>query len=245
MAAFGQKNIRTGEGFSATERDAAVGNLLTLGVIKGPATGAHLTEKGFVFLEKNYGKAIASKLKSLYTVKTPIAKKSKVDPSMEPEANFAGQISVRPRDGITLAGTSQVNTPLGKHLINAEIVGRKNQKIISGGHNANNFYDILKANGGKVIGQPTTISKGITDLKYQLPNGRIESKTVYDPKVYSDTQMATMANQAAAVAIRNFGVNGVTKQTITINGIAFRVPIASHKGKLYVPTAFPVNPNTP
>ncbi len=106
-------------------------------------------------------------------------------------------------------------------MINAEIVERKNQKNISGGHNINNFYDILKANGGKTIGQPTTISKGITDLKYQLPNGRIESKTVYDPKVYSDTQMVTMANQAVAVAIRNFGVNSETKQTVVINGITF------------------------
>ncbi len=35
-----------------------------------------------------------------------------MDPSIESEANFAGQVSVRSSDGITLAGTSQVNTPL-------------------------------------------------------------------------------------------------------------------------------------
>lgn len=47
---------------------------------------------------------------------------------MRSEANFAGQVSFRSCDGITLAGTSQVNTPLGKHLINAEIAEWENQK---------------------------------------------------------------------------------------------------------------------
>ena len=49
----------------------------------------------------------------------------------------------------------------------------------------------------------------------------------------------------AAVAIRNFGVNSVTKQTVVIRGITFRVPITSRNGKIYVPTAFPINPKTP
>ena len=92
---------------------------------------------------------------------------------------------------------------IGKHLISGEVAGRKNQKVISGGHNSDNFYEVLNSSGGKVIGNPTQVSKGIMDIKYQLPNGRVETKTVYDPKVYSDKQMAMMANEAAAKAIVN------------------------------------------
>lgn len=78
-----------------------------------------------------------------------------------------------------------------------------------------------------------------------MPNGRIETKTVYDPKVYSDRQMAIMANEAAAKAIVEYGANGKTQQTIVINGITFRVPVRIHKNQPYVPTAFPINPNIP
>lgn len=97
---------------------------------------------------------------------------------------------------------------------------------------------------GKVIGNPTQVSKGITDIKYQLPNGRVETKTVYDPKVYSDKQMATMANEAASKAIVNYGVNGNKIQHVIVNGITFRVPISSYKGTNYVPSAFPINPTS-
>lgn len=59
---------------------------------------------------------------------------------MEPEADFAGRVPVRPRDGYINAGTKQIDTPLGKHLIEAAV--NKKSKIISGGHNADNFYEI-------------------------------------------------------------------------------------------------------
>lgn len=48
---------------------------------------------------------------------------SKNLPYLEPEANFSCQVPVRPRDGVTPLGVSQVDTPLGNHLINAEIGG--------------------------------------------------------------------------------------------------------------------------
>ena len=163
----------------------------------------------------------------------------------EPEADFAGRVPVRPKDGSVTSNIAQVGTPIGNHLINAKIGGSKQNPFISGGHNSNNFYEILDANNGKVVGQPTPVSNGIVDVKYQLPNGKIETKTIYDPKVYSDAQMASMANDAAAKAIVQFGVNGETQQIITINGITFRVPISEYKGKLYVPSTFPINPKSP
>ncbi|WP_228270355.1 hemagglutinin repeat-containing protein [Acinetobacter colistiniresistens] len=200
-----------------------------------------------VLLGKVGGKlsqGVKSEVKTTEKVAEVDATKKKEPVTNEPEANFAGQVPIRPRDGHTPAGTSQVDTPLGKHLINGEVAGRKNQKVISGGHNSDNFYDVLNSNGGKVIGNPTQVSKGITDIKYQLPNGRIETKTVYDPKVYSDKQMAIMANEAASKAILNYGVNGNKIQHVIVNGITFRVPISSYKGTNYVPSAFPINPTS-
>ena len=200
-----------------------------------------------VLLGKVGGKlsqGVKSEVKTTEKVAEVDATKKKEPVTNEPEANFAGQVPIRPRDGHTPAGTSQVDTPLGKHLINGEVAGRKNQKVISGGHNSDNFYDVLNSNGGKVIGTPTQVSKGIFDIKYQLPNGSVETKTVYDPKVYSDKKMAAMANEAASKAIVNYGVNGNKIQHVIVNGITFRVPISSYKGTNYVPSAFPINPTS-
>lgn len=184
------------EKITPNEREDAKAAMLSLGFSKALSGPIKLTDNALtIAIEKKYGKDVAKTL-------------------MEPEADFAGRIPIRPRDVITPQGTNQINTPLGNHLINGEIGGRKNAQVISGGHNADNFYEILNTNHGKIVGKPTQIANGITDVKYQLPNGRIETKTIYDPKVYSDAQMATMANQAAAKAIRNYGVNGKPNQIV-------------------------------
>ena len=172
----------TKEHFTPKEIQEAKVAMLGLGFSKTLSGPIKLTDEAFENIGKKYGSDITKLLK-------------------EPEADFAGRIPVRPRDGYTEVGTSQIDTPLGKHLIDATV--NKKSKIISGGHNADNFYDVLKSSGGKVIGNPNQVTKGISDIKYQLPNGRVETKTVYDPKVYSDKQMAMMANEAAAKAIVN------------------------------------------
>lgn len=65
----------------------------------------------------------------------------------------------------------------------------------------------------------------------------------YNPKIYSDEKMAYMTNEAARIAIRNFGVNGANKQIVKVDGITFEVPIGNYQGQRYVPTAYPINPN--
>ncbi|MDS7694834.1 VENN motif pre-toxin domain-containing protein [Acinetobacter soli] len=213
----------TGEEITPKERQIAKASALALGFSKSVSGVTKLSDDVLVAIEKKYGNDVTKVL-------------------MEPEADFAGRIVIRPRAGITPSGTAQIDTPLGKHLINGEVAGRKNQKVISGGHNSDNFYEVLNISGGKVIGNPTQVSKGIMDIKYQLPNGRVETKTVYDPKVYTDKQMAVMANEAASKAIVNYGVDGNKIQHVIVNGITFRVPISSYKGTNYVPSAFPINP---
>nr|WP_228128036.1 VENN motif pre-toxin domain-containing protein [Acinetobacter bohemicus] len=222
-----------------------------MGAEYDPVTKEHLTPKEIqeakvAMLSLGFSKTLNGPIKLTDEAIENIGKKYGKDITkivMEPEADFAGRVPVRPRDGYINAGTKQIDTPLGKHLIEAAV--NKKSKIISGGHNADNFYEILNANGGKLVGQPTQISKGIIEVKYQLPNGRIQPKTIYDPKVYNDAQMASMANQAAAKAIVNYGVNGKAQQNVVVNGITFRVPIDTRSGAPKVPTSFPINPKTP
>jgi hypothetical protein len=160
---------------------------------------------------------------------------------MEPEANFAGGVPVRPRDGYTPQGTPQTDTSIGQHLIKAEVTTGRNPSI-SGGHNADNFYDTLKAKNGQIIGTPTQIGDGLVNVKYKLPNGIEQTKTIYDPKVHSDTKMASMANDAVSRAIANFNATGNRIQVVVVDGVTFRVPISKYKGGIYVPSAFPVKP---
>lgn len=160
----------------------------------------------------------------------------------EPDADFAGQIPVRPRDGDVAPGTPVTDTPLGLHLIGAQVTGTGRNAVISGGHNMDNFQAALATAGGSLIGKPVEIAPGIFEVQYQLPGGRVQPKTVYDPAKYSDAQMANMASEAAAKAIIQWGTNGNPKQIVEINGVSFYIPISNRGGKPHVPTAFPVDP---
>jgi hypothetical protein len=157
------------------------------------------------------------------------------------EADYAGQIPVRPRDGKVDPGTPATQTPLGQHLIDAQIVGQGKKAVISGGHNMDNFDAVLNQAGGVVVNK-SAVAPGIYQIEYQLPGGKVQAKTVYDPVKYSDALMANMASEAAAKAIVQWGINGQAVQFIRVNEVTFRVPISTNGGQPQVPTAFPVDP---
>jgi filamentous hemagglutinin len=171
--------------------------------------------------------------------------KARVDNNASADSTYAGDVPVRPKDGPVTSGTTQTDTPIGKHLIEAEVKTYKGQPSeIAGGHNMDNFNQTLQANGGQVIGLPKEVAPGIYQVEYRLPGtrqGETKTKTVYDPAMYTDAQMATMANDAAARAIyqwnRGGGVTNV--EFVMVNGVKFEVPISQYKGKPYIPTAFP------
>jgi filamentous hemagglutinin len=172
--------------------------------------------------------------------------RARVENNANADASFAGGVPVRPKDGQVPAGTAQTDTPIGKHLIEAEVKLYKGQpSSISGGHNMDNFNQTLQANGGQVIGTPKVVAPGIYEIEYRMPGtvGKNPTKTVYDPAKYSDTQMALMANEAVGKAIYQWNKAGAGKipdvQLVEINGIKFEVPISSYKGQVYVPTAYP------
>ena len=170
--------------------------------------------------------------------------KARVENGVNADSTFAGSIPIRPKDGQVLSGTTQIDTPIARHLIEAEIKTYKGQaSSISGGHNMDNFNQTLQANGGKVIGMPKEVANGIYEIEYKMPGtvGKNPTKTVYDPTKFSDAQMASMANEAVGRAIYQWGKNGgvSSKEIVEVGGIKFEVPIGKYKGQLYVPTAYP------
>ncbi|WPB59205.1 CdiA family toxin C-terminal domain-containing protein [Xylophilus sp. GOD-11R] len=159
---------------------------------------------------------------------TPGATNGKGTPdSMLAEADFAGRIPTR--------------GDLENHLVNPTVSGRQ----ISGGHNMNNFQNTLDGAGGTVISKKE-VSPGIYEIEYFLPKGagkEPQIKTVYDPSVYSDTQIIAMANEAAARAQINFQTTGIKDQHVLVNGVKFFTPIKinAKTGKLMgIQTAYPV-----
>lgn len=150
-----------------------------------------------------------------------------------PDADFAGRIPVR--------------SDLIAHLTDAKVSGRQ----ISGGHNESNFMAALNDAKGAVDGK-TEIAPGVTEVQYKLPgkeypNG-FPTKTVYDPKVYSDTKIADMAQEAASKGMLKYMQGGYRPGDvldIPVNGINFQVPIKDlnktpgGSASLYVPSVYP------
>lgn len=77
-------------------------------------------------------------------------------------------------------------------------------------------------------------------MQYQLPNAtKVATKTVYDPAVYSDSQVADMANTASQKAMIQFQATGTNAQTVSVNGVDFNVYVKMQNGSPYVSTAYP------
>jgi filamentous hemagglutinin len=129
------------------------------------------------------------------------------------EADFAGRIPTR--------------ADLQNHLINAQISGKQ----ISGGHNLVNFENTLQG-AGQIVSK-IEIAPGVYEIEYKLANKNYVSngvevlpkKTVYDPAVYSDSKMSSMATEAAARAQIQFQVTGKTEQYVKVGDIWFFSPV--------------------
>ena len=66
----------------------------------------------------------------------------------------------------------------------------------------------------------TEVSPGIHEIKYELPGGDAQLKTVYDPAKYSDAQMADMASEAASKGLMQYQLGGQVIQRVEVNGVA-------------------------
>jgi hypothetical protein len=134
-------------------------------------------------------------------------------------------------------------TDLPRHLAGPH--GFKGQQLY-GTHNLDNAVAALAARGIAYRLEPTG-TRGILELKYETinPNGKsaAQSKTVYDPKVYSDAQMLAIVQSGGQRAFELFLKNpgGPTSFQLTQDGVHLKVYI-NHtvEGIAYIGNVHPI-----
>ncbi|MBS9431962.1 hypothetical protein EAE92_04930 [Photorhabdus hainanensis] len=115
------------------------------------------------------------------------------------------------------------------------------KKGISGTHNADVFNQMTSANGVKIIGKTPGSIDGITEISYQIPaydragnvigyKEKVFTKTVYDPKIFSDQQMLALGQQAAINGYKSAITSGVREYTSTAGGVKFQVYLDQKTG---------------
>lgn len=142
----------------------------------------------------------------------------------------------------------RVNLP--QHIAKFE---RLKGTTVSGAHNKLEFEALQQTKNIKVVSTKPTQTKGIYEIEYQVPAyhpqqpgvitgyKRVETKTVYDPKVFTDNQIVDMSQKAAALGYKEAvnlykSSNGRMNQyESTYNGIKFRSYIAKNdNGQLFI-----------
>lgn len=106
---------------------------------------------------------------------------------------------------------------------------------LSGAHKKDSFESTLAAAGDKykLAGEPVEIAPGIWKIEYQVQkqlsgnrpvpgeyNAQLYEKTIYDPNVYSDAEMARLGAKAADQAIFPDGKREID---VIVEGRTFRV----------------------
>lgn len=129
-----------------------------------------------------------------------------------------------------------------KHL--ATVDGFTQKSGISGGHNADAFYDAVKKYGVKIVSEKPTNVKGISEVEYLVPtkdrmgnlDGKYkpspEKKTNYDPKIYTDKVMLDLGQEAAVKGYRDAMLNGQSAYDATAGGLNFRVYLDKNTGRV-------------
>ncbi|WP_368668930.1 CdiA family toxin C-terminal domain-containing protein [Pseudomonas sp. Fl5BN2] len=130
-----------------------------------------------------------------------------------------------------------------KHL--ATVDGFTQETGVSGGHNADAFYSLVKDKGINIVSETPTGVKGITHVEYKVPakdasgnftggykgNGsKPFEKTIYDPKIFTDQKILELGQQAAASGYKTAMAtpNGVTN--VAAGGVGFRVYVDKATG---------------
>ena len=87
--------------------------------------------------------------------------------------------------------------------------------------------------------QETSPGSGIWEVTYQLPGGKPQPKTVYDPAKYPS--MPLFAEAAAQKGLMDYQMNGVQgARLVDVGGFRFEVVVnPSKSGPPNVPTVYP------
>ncbi|QEM92207.1 hypothetical protein FEI17_16905 [Kosakonia radicincitans] len=113
---------------------------------------------------------------------------------------------------------------------------------ISGGHNANAFYDAVKEYNVKIVSETPTGVKGITEVEYLIPTkdraGNLtgnykpttETKTIYDPNIFSDQKILELGQQAAAKGYKDAMASKNGQANVSVDGVNFRIYVDKTTG---------------
>ncbi|MEJ7139578.1 DUF6862 domain-containing protein, partial [Amphibiibacter pelophylacis] len=138
---------------SRAARSTATGTLLllpgpedfVLGAVLATKTGQMIAEAALVGGQKVW-RFVDGTTANFGSKEAEAISRARVENNANADAGFAGDVPVRPRDGKISVGIAQIDTPIGRHLIEGVI--RTNRKglaeEISGGHNMENFKKSCK-----------------------------------------------------------------------------------------------------
>ncbi|PHM35693.1 Toxin CdiA [Xenorhabdus mauleonii] len=132
------------------------------------------------------------------------------------------------------------------HLTDFDGISKKG---VSGTHNADVFKRTVSEQGINVVSETPGSVKGITQIEYQIPSkdragnitglkAQIFTKTVYDPKIFSDQKMLELGQQAVSKGYEKAISQGVREYESTAGGVKFQVYLDKETGR--VTNFFPV-----
>lgn len=126
----------------------------------------------------------------------------------------------------------------------ATVDGFTHKNGISGGNNANAFYDAAKEYNVKIVSETPTGTKGITEVKYLIPTkdraGNLtgdykatpETKTIYDPKIFTDQKILELGQQAAAKGFNDAMASKSGQTNVSVDGVNFRIYVDKTTGRV-------------
>ena len=143
-----------------------------------------------------------------------------------------GLAAVGPKATADFPEGMSFNPNIKNHLSNFD--GLTQQKGIGGTHNQDFFNQAVAKNGVKVLDETPTSVGGIATVRYQIPaydragnvvgfKNKVFTKTVYDPKVFTDQKMLDLGQQAAASGYKNALSKGLDQYDAVAGGVTFRV----------------------
>lgn len=157
-------------------------------------------------------------------------------------AVVVSKIAVMAKDVVVYPSGINFRVDQPKHLSTVDGFTQKNG--ISGGHNANAFYDAAKEYNVKIVSETPTGVNGITEVKYLIPTkdraGNLtgdykaipETKAIYDPKVFSDQKILELGQQAAAKGFKDAMNSPNGTANVVSGGISFRIYVDKSSGKV-------------
>ncbi|MCA6222764.1 CdiA family toxin C-terminal domain-containing protein [Photorhabdus sp. UCH-936] len=141
---------------------------------------------------------------------------------------------------VTPEGISfQINQP--RHL--ATVDGFSQKSGISGAHNADAFNAAIKQYNVKIVSETPTGVNGMTNIRYQVPafdragnvigyKSEVKTKTVYDPKVFTDQKILDLGQQAATKGYKDAMSSSKGIADATVNGVTFRIYVDKITGEV-------------